>query len=144
MTDDARKPIDTRWISLLELHQREYHFNVQLGSQRQTFYIGLNAALLGTLAGFSDGRLAAFGYAVGAATSLLGAKIVAVSHGYYTAARQRMESVQLEGGLPGFATTPGQAGDTGRPRVKITSAAQWVLWLFAALNIGAGTMALLR
>jgi hypothetical protein len=131
-----------QWLKLLELHQREYHFNVQLGTQRQVFYIGLNTALLGTLAGFAHGPLASLGYAVGAATSLLGAKVVRVSHGYYVAARVRLQAVEQAGELMGFVTTPGQAGDTGRPRVKVTSAAAWVLYLFAVLNVVAGVLAL--
>lgn len=129
-------------IKLLELHQREYHFAVTLGAQRQAFFIGLNTALLGTLAGFSHGPLASLGYAVGAAASLLGAKVVAISHGYYQAARTRMQAIEREYQLPGFITTPGQAGDTGRFRVRVTSAARWVLYLFAALNVVAGVLAL--
>lgn len=128
-------------LKLLELHQREYHFAVQLGAQRQTFYIGLNTALLASMAGFSDGRLALVGYCVGAATSLLGAKIVHVSHQYYRAARDRMQEVERAAGVLGFTTTPGQAGDDGRPRIRITSAARWVLYLFAVLNAVAGVLA---
>jgi hypothetical protein len=125
-------------LRLYDVAQREYHFVVQLGSQRQALYIILNAAILGGLAGSGrTGLLPALAYLGGAMASAFGAAIVRQSHNYYRAARGQLQAVEKDLALGPLAlmTTPGMAGDTGKRRLRIVTAASIVLYLFAALDL---------
>jgi hypothetical protein len=125
---------------LYDLAVKEYHLNTSLGVQRQVFYIGLSVTLLGALASFGkSGVLVAIAYVVGAAVALLGAKVVAQSHAYYTAARNHFQDIEHRLGLDAhglaLSTTPGMVGDTGSRRLKVNVAAQLVLWILAGLDL---------
>jgi hypothetical protein len=127
---------------------REYHLNTQLGVQRQIFYVGLSVSLITALASFGRrGGLVAIAYLAGAAIALLGAKVVAQSHAYYRAARNHFQEVERRLGLDqrglGLSTTPGMAGDTGRWRMKVTTAAKIVLWILAGFDVLSAIIALL-
>jgi hypothetical protein len=132
---------------LYEIAVKEYHLNTTLGVQRQVFYIGLSVTLLGALASFGNkGALVAIAYFVGAAVALLGAKVVAQSHSYYTAAREHFQDIERrlcldQHGLT-LSTTQGMTGETGKRRLKVTTAAKIVLWILAGLDLLSAVVAL--
>jgi hypothetical protein len=132
---------------LYDLAVKEYHLNTTLGVQRQVFYIGLSVTLLGALASFGKrGVLVALAYVVGVAVALLGAKVVAQSHAYYTAARNHFQDIERRLGLDvqglALSTTPGMVGETGKRRLKVTTAAKIVLWILAGLDLPSAVVAL--
>jgi hypothetical protein len=136
---------------LYEAALREYHFNVNLGSERQKFYVGLNVAYFGALAGISSKIspvepllptvFLAGAFLVGAMTSVLGAFGVVKAHEYYRNARdqfQRIERMlQLDRYQLSMTTTPGMQGKASGLRLKIVDMAKLTLLLLAALNLAA-------
>ena len=137
---------DDLW-KLYEVAVREYHLNTTLGVQRQVFYIGLSVTLLGALASFGkSGPLVAIAYVVGASVALLGTKVVAQSHAYYTAAREHFQDIERRLALDvqglALSTTPGMVGQTGGRRLKVTTAAKIVLWILAGLDLLSAAVAL--
>jgi hypothetical protein len=130
---------------LYDAAMREYHLNTSLGTQRQVFYIGLNVSLLAALAGFGKQDVpVAFAYLVGTAASLLGAHVVRQTHRHYQAARNHFQAVERRLGLTGelaLSTTPGMVGDTGKWRLRVTTAAAMVLYLLAAFDLASAVVA---
>ena len=135
-------------FQLYEASLREYHFNVNLGSERQKFYIGLNVAYLGALMSLTSkgsalAPLLPGAFLVGAMTSLLGAFVVHKAHEYYRNARaqfQRIERVlELDKHQLSMTTTPGMQGKSSglMHRFKVVDMAKFTLWLLAALNLAA-------
>lgn len=135
-------------LKLYDASLREYHFNVNLGSERQKFYIGLNVAYIGALASLGSkasplGPLLPGAFLVGAMTSFLGAFVVDKAHEYYRNARaqfQRIErALDLDVHQLSMATTPGMQGkpSTWLSRLRVVDMAKFTLWLLAALNLAA-------
>ncbi len=138
------EPPDNRdeLFKLYDAALREYHINVTLGAQRQTFYIGLNVTLLGALVSFSKGApswLHVMAYVVGIGASLLGAQVVAQTHRHYQGSRDHLQTIEQRLGLDrqglALTTTPGMRGDTGKRRMRVTTAAVLVLRLLALLDL---------
>lgn len=137
-------------LRLYEASLREYHFNVNLGSERQKFYIGLNVAYLGALAALANkasplGPLLPGAFLVGAMTSVLGAFAVVKAHEYYRNARAQFQRIEVMLGLDrldlGITTTPGMQGKGPGSRLKIVGMAKLTLLLLAALNLAAAAWA---
>jgi len=135
-------------LKLYDASLREYHFNVNLGSERQKFYIGLNVAYIGALASLGSkasplGPLLPGAFLVGAMTSFLGAFVVDKAHEYYRNARaqfQRIErALKLDVHQLGMTTTPGMQGNkwTWTSRLRVVDMAKFTLWMLAALNLAA-------
>jgi hypothetical protein len=137
---------DELW-KLYDAALREYHLNTTLGVQRQAFYIGLNVTLLGALASFGHrGVLVCYAYLVGMLASLLGAHVVRQTHRHYQAARDHFQAVERRLGLTGdlaLSTTPGMVGATGRFRLRVTFAAELVLYSLAAFDLASAVVAVL-
>lgn len=135
----------TELLRLYEMAQREYHFVVQLGHSRIAVYLPVNVAPIAALSSWGrSGLLVALAYLVGAAVAALCASATAVQHSYYRAARDRLQALERELELRhALATTPGQRGDTGRPRLRITGATIAVLYLIAGVNITSAVIAML-
>jgi len=133
-------------LQLYEMAQREYHFVVQLGHSRVAVYLPVNIALIAALSSWGrSGVLVALAYLVGAAVALLFAHATSVQHGYYRAARDHMQALERELQLSHpIATTPGQQGDTGRSRLRITGATIAVLYLIAAVDVTSAVIAMLK
>lgn len=131
-------------LRLYEMAQREYHFNVQLGHSRVATYLPLNVALIAALSSWGrSGVLVALAYLVGAATCVLFAQAARVQHGYYRAAREHMQALERDLALAHtLGTTPGQQGDLGKPRLKITTATIIVLYLIAVIDVVSAIVAL--
>jgi hypothetical protein len=139
---DGEPPSRDELFKLYEAALREYHLNITLGVQRQAFYIGLNVTLLGALASFAKGTpnwLTVIAYFVGAGASLLGAQVVAQTHRHYQASRDHFQAIEQRLGLDkqglALTTTPGMRGDTGKRRMRVTTAAVFVLRMLALFDL---------
>jgi hypothetical protein len=146
---DARSRRDEH-LALYKTAIEEYRFEVNLGWERQKFFIGLNVLLLAGLAGFAKlgaaGHLnwmLALAFVMSAISSFLGAFVVLRSHRYYTSARTHFQRIEK---LLGFdtdelalVTTPGmREGHDAVPRIprlKVVHASVAVLVLLACLDI---------
>lgn len=132
-------------LKLYDAALREYHLNTELGHKRQVFWIGLNVTLIGALASFgSSGTLVALAYLVGSAASVLGAHVVRQTHRHYQAARDHFQAIEQRLELTSdlaLSTTPGMKGNTGKFRLRVTTASAIVLWLLATFDVASAVVA---
>lgn len=136
----------TELLQLYEMAQREYHFVVQLGHSRVAVHLPVSVALIAALSSWGrSGLLVALAYLVGAAVALLFALATRVQHTYYRAARDHLQALETQLKLRHpLATTPGQRGDAGRPRLRITGATIVIFCLIAAIDVVSAAIALTR
>lgn len=107
-------------LKAYELAHQDHRAEVQLGWERQRFFVGLNPALLvtaGALTALSKpAAIAALG--VGTVLSLVGALVVARSHGRARHTRDGLEAAARRIGLEGPEVTGGQRALHGKPRAE--------------------------
>jgi hypothetical protein len=128
----------------------EYRFEVNLGWERQKFFVGLNVSLLAAIAGFArlgtgdnHNALLAGALLANAATGILGIFVILKSHRYYRNARAHFQRIEHRLGYAasGLAlqTTPGmKEGHDALPRLarlRTVMLMTIVLGLMAALEV---------
>lgn len=106
---------------LLALHQlahAEHRAEVELCWSRQRFFVGMNAALLVAGSAISTASpLAALPVlGLGAVLALVGALVVARSHGRTRRTRDELDQAARRAGVTGPATTGGQRERLGKER----------------------------
>lgn len=105
-------------LKAYELAHQDHRAEVQLGWERQRFFVGSSAALL--VAGGALSEPSSFAstavLGLGAALSLVGALVVARSHGRSRRTRDELEAAAKRLGLEGPAVTGGQRALHGKPR----------------------------
>jgi hypothetical protein len=151
---DRQDPNTPDRAELLGLHKtaiEEYRFEVNLGWDRQKFFVGLNVSLLAALAGFAklggeqahNGPLICALFA-DAATAVVGILVVQKSHLYYQNARDHFQRIERRLGYVttdlALQTTSGmKEGHDAAPRlgrIRTVTLTTVVLGLLAALEIG--------
>jgi hypothetical protein len=129
---------------LLALHQlahAEHRAEVQLPWERQRFFLGVNAALLAAGCAIASGSLmpALPVLGVGAVLSLVGALVVARSHGRARRSRDELDQAARRAGVTGPQVTGGQrvlAGRARGERYRVVALVLVALGACGALDVG--------
>lgn len=129
---------------LLALHQlahAEHRAEVQLGWERQRFFLGVNAVLLtaGSAISAASPVAALPVLALGAVLSIIGALIVARSHGRTRRTRDELDAAARRAGIVGPETTGGQRVRQGKERgegYRVVTLAVVALGSCGAIDVG--------
>lgn len=129
---------------LLALHQlahAEHRAEVQLGWERQRFFLGVNAVLLTAGSAISAASPAAAlpVLALGAVLSLVGTLVVTRSHGRTRRTRDELDQAARRAGVEGPGTTGGQRVLAGRARgegYRVVTLVVVALGVNGAIDVG--------
>jgi hypothetical protein len=129
---------------LLELYKiavDEYRFQAQFNWSRTQYWLVFNSGILAAgvalVAAFGDSTFPILVFAVGVVACALSARAIQVSHGYYRAARARLQRFETALDLQPemrFDTTAGLA-HARRPTVNVTAVTYLLLAVLAAADI---------
>ena len=149
---NGQNPDTIERAELLGLYKtaiEEYRFEVNLGWERQKFFVGLNVSLLAAIAGFAKlggdhghNALLAGALFANAVTGIVGISVVRKSHLYYQNARAHFQRIEQRLGYVtndlALQTTPGmKEGHDALPplaRIRTVTMTTLVLGVLAALE----------
>lgn len=128
-------------LALLEHARADHRAEVELGWERQRFFVGMNAALLvaGSAIGSWSPQAALPVLALGAVLSLVGALIAMRSHGRVRRTRDALDQVARRAGVEGPEVTGGQRALHGKARgegYRVVALVVVALVVCGALDVG--------
>jgi hypothetical protein len=120
---------------LYKLAVEEYRFQATFNWSRTQYLLAFNAAILTASAAVASrpGLSAALVFILGAVAGILSCLVVRTQHGYYRAARDRMQRIEAEIGVP--ATQAVDTTSTLGQRQRAVSVNQVVYLLLASITV---------